>query len=77
MPLLIEHATSPLELGYLTSVEADGGELFGTVALSAEANVLIEKSGDCLSTYEDGKGPTWISKRVECKGLSSSIMRTK
>ena len=45
VPLLIEHATSPLELGYLTSVEADGDELFGTVALSAEANELIEKSG--------------------------------
>ncbi|MCH7903162.1 MAG: hypothetical protein IH944_01190 [Armatimonadetes bacterium] len=45
VPLLIEHATSPLELGYLTSVEADGDELFGTVTLSAEANELIEKSG--------------------------------
>ncbi|MCH7903160.1 MAG: hypothetical protein IH944_01180 [Armatimonadetes bacterium] len=41
----IEHATSPLELGYLTSVEADDGELFGTVALSAEANDLTE--GTC------------------------------
>ncbi len=45
VPVLIEHASSPLELGYLTQVEACGDELFGTVSLSSEANALIERSG--------------------------------
>ncbi len=45
VPVLIEHAESPLQLGYLTSVEALGGELFGTVSLTPEANALVEKSG--------------------------------
>lgn len=45
VPVLIEHSKSPLEIGYLTHVEADGGQLFGTVALTKEANDLIEKSG--------------------------------
>lgn len=45
VPVLIEHAESPLELGYLTSVEALGGELFGIVALTPEANSLVERSG--------------------------------
>jgi hypothetical protein len=44
VPILIEHATSPLEIGFLTSVRAEGSELFGTVQLSPEANALIEKS---------------------------------
>lgn len=44
VPVLIEHADSPLELGYLTKVEAIGTELFGTVALTPEANALVERS---------------------------------
>jgi hypothetical protein len=45
VPVLIEHAHSPLELGYLTNVEAVGKELFGTISLTEEANALVEKSG--------------------------------
>lgn len=45
VPVLIEHAESPLELGYLTHVEAVGNELFGTISLTAEANALAERSG--------------------------------
>jgi len=45
VPVLIEHAESPLELGYLTEVKACGNELFGTVALTQEAERLVEKSG--------------------------------
>jgi hypothetical protein len=45
VPILIEHAKSPLEIGYLTKVEADGDDLVGTVALTAEADALIRQSG--------------------------------
>jgi hypothetical protein len=45
VPVLIEHANSPLELGYLTDVRAEGEVLMGTVALTREANDLIEQSG--------------------------------
>lgn len=45
VPVLIEHSESPLELGFLTKVEALDGELFGTVSLSREANDLVERSG--------------------------------
>lgn len=45
VPVLIEHAASPLELGYLTSVEAIGRELFGVISLTPEANALVERSG--------------------------------
>lgn len=45
VPVLIEHAESPLEIGYLTDVRVDGDELKGTVALTAEAHALIERSG--------------------------------
>lgn len=45
VPVLIEHAKSPLEIGYLTSLEADGDELFGTIALTEQAHGLIESSG--------------------------------
>jgi hypothetical protein len=45
VPVLIEHAESPLELGYLTHVEASGSELFGNLALTEEAHALAEKSG--------------------------------
>lgn len=45
VPILIEHAESPLEIGFLTGVEVRGPELFGTVALTEEADRLIERSG--------------------------------
>lgn len=45
VPILIEHSDSALELGFLTRVEAMDGELFGTVALTREANDLVESSG--------------------------------
>ena len=45
VPVLIEHAKSPLELGFLTDVSAEGNELFGTISLSEEANALVERSG--------------------------------
>lgn len=45
VPVLIEHAESPLHLGELTSVEAIGGELFGTVRLTEEADRLVRRSG--------------------------------
>lgn len=45
VPILVEHVETPLRLGYLTQVEAVGGELFGNLALTPEADDLIEKSG--------------------------------
>ncbi|MBV6503512.1 MAG: hypothetical protein AKCLJLPJ_01584 [Fimbriimonadales bacterium] len=45
VPILVEHVETPLRLGYLTQVEAAGGELFGNLALTPEADDLIEKSG--------------------------------
>lgn len=45
VPVLIEHADSPLELGYLTHVCVEGNELFGVISLTVEANALVEKSG--------------------------------
>jgi len=45
VPILIEHAESPLELGFLTSVTAEDGELFGVLSLTEEAHALIERSG--------------------------------
>lgn len=45
VPIWIEHAESPLELGYLTEISAEDGELFGTLSLTEEANNLIERSG--------------------------------
>lgn len=45
VPVLIEHSESPLELGYLTSVHVVGGELHGTLMLTAEANTLVDRSG--------------------------------
>ena len=44
VPVLIEHAKSPLQLGYLTDVHVEGHELFGVLSLSKEANDLIEAS---------------------------------
>ena len=45
VPVLIEHAQNPLELGFLTAVRAEGNELFGTIALTPEADALIRRSG--------------------------------
>lgn len=45
VPVWIEHASSPLEIGYLTQVAAHGDELHGVIALTKEANALIERSG--------------------------------
>ena len=44
VPVLIEHASSPLELGYLTKVEARGDELFGVLSLTEPADALINHS---------------------------------
>lgn len=49
-PVLIEHARSPLELGWLTDVRAEGSSLFGTITLTEEADRLAVESGaECLS----------------------------
>lgn len=45
VPVLIEHAESPLQLGYLTGVQQVGRELFGNLALTKEADALVRKSG--------------------------------
>ena len=45
VPLLVEHAESPLDLGELAGVEAVGDTLFGTVALSESADRLLRESG--------------------------------
>ncbi len=44
VPIWIEHSESPLELGYLTDVSAEDGELYGVISLTEEANALIEQS---------------------------------
>lgn len=44
VPVLIEHAESPIQLGYLTQIEASGAELFGLLSLTSEANALLEQS---------------------------------
>lgn len=44
VPVLIEHAKSPLELGFLTDVRREGEELYGTVAFSPEADALLRRS---------------------------------
>lgn len=45
VPVLIEHAQSPLEIGFLTEVRAVGPELFGTLSLTPEADALLARSG--------------------------------
>ena len=45
VPLLIEHAETPLQMGFLTEVLHEGAELFGTVSLTPEADALVESSG--------------------------------
>jgi hypothetical protein len=44
VPILIEHSTSPLELGWLTDVKADGENLMGTISLTKEADQLVRQS---------------------------------
>lgn len=44
VPILVEHAESPLQIGFLTDVWVSGHELMGTLALSAEADRLVESS---------------------------------
>jgi hypothetical protein len=44
VPVLIEHSKSPLELGFLTDIRAEGSNLMGTIALTTEANELIRQS---------------------------------
>lgn len=45
VPIFVEHVETPLRLGYLTQVEAVGNELFGLLALTPEAEELLEESG--------------------------------
>ena len=45
VPVLIEHAETPLQMGYLTAVFCEGAELFGTISLTPEADALVQKSG--------------------------------
>ncbi len=42
--VLIEHSASPLELGFVTQIWREGTALFGTVALTFEADALIRRS---------------------------------
>ena len=44
VPVWIEHTETPLEMGYLTDIQAAGNELFGVLALTPEADEIIEKS---------------------------------
>lgn len=44
-PIWVEHTKSPLEMGYLTDVQAIGQELFGILSLTPEADKLLENSG--------------------------------
>lgn len=44
VPVLIEHTETPLRLGYMTQVECAGDELFGILALTPEAETLIDSS---------------------------------
>lgn len=45
VPILIEHAESPLEIGFLTDIERVGEELLGTLAITYEADALVKRSG--------------------------------
>ena len=45
VPVLIEHGDSPLHLGFLIAVDADGANLTGLIALTREADQLLVKSG--------------------------------
>ncbi|MDQ2985701.1 MAG: hypothetical protein M3R13_03130 [Armatimonadota bacterium] len=45
IPVWIEHVESPLEMGYLTDIQAAGNELFGILSLTPEADRILETSG--------------------------------
>jgi len=45
VPVWIEHTESPLEMGYLTDIQAAGSELFGILSLTPEADRVLETSG--------------------------------
>lgn len=45
IPVLIEHAESPLQIGFVTEVRQEGDELFGRIALTKEADALMIQSG--------------------------------
>ena len=44
IPVWIEHTETPLEMGYLTDIQAAGNELFGILSLTPEADGIIEQS---------------------------------
>lgn len=44
IPVWIEHTETPLEMGYLTDIQAAGNELFGILSLTPEADSIIEQS---------------------------------
>lgn len=44
IPVWIEHTETPLEMGYLTDIQAAGNELFGVLSLTPEADGIIEQS---------------------------------
>lgn len=44
VPIWIEHGKHPFEFGYLTDIRVEGNDLKGTVALTPEANALVDKS---------------------------------
>jgi hypothetical protein len=44
VPIWIEHGKHPFEFGYLTAIRVEGNDLKGTVALTPEANALVDKS---------------------------------
>ena len=45
VPVLIEHGDSPLHLGFLIAVDAEGANLTGLIALTKEADQLLIKNG--------------------------------
>lgn len=45
IPVLIEHAESPLQIGFVTEIRQDGRELFGRIAFTKEADALMIQSG--------------------------------
>jgi hypothetical protein len=45
IPVLIEHAESPLQIGFVTEIHLEGSELFGNIALTKEADALMIQCG--------------------------------
>ncbi|MCG9894066.1 MAG: hypothetical protein MH204_01145, partial [Fimbriimonadaceae bacterium] len=44
VPIWVEHSSNPLEIGYVTQVRVEGENLMGRLALTSEAESLIESS---------------------------------